>query len=77
MRFQFELPDGNVIGGNTYTQVVQAMASMKLGETHSRAGYRRETARRSMEMYQAKIDPTTDETFVKSMVDEQLLVVVP
>lgn len=77
MRFQYELPDGNVIGGNTYAEVVRAMASMKLGEVHSQDGYRRETARRSMEMYQAKIDPTTDETFVKTMVEEQLLVVVP
>lgn len=73
----YTLPDGNEVGGDTYEEVVRSMASYKFGDVRSLRGYRRETERRTMEMYGVKVDSTSNESFVKSMVEAGLLTVIP
>lgn len=73
MKYRFRLPDGTEIGGNTYAEVVQSMASFKLSDVRSIAGYRRETSRRAFELYQVKLDPSSDRSLIQSMVAAELL----
>lgn len=70
---RFRAPDGNVFTGNTYEEVVAAMASEKLEEPETLARYRVATADRVADLTGNEVDPTTDESFVSSLVDSQML----
>lgn len=70
---RYRLLDGTVVRGRSYREVVEAMAATKLTEVRSRAGYRRETARRAFEVYGAKISSDSDAEFVRDLLDHQLL----
>jgi len=65
---KFLMIDDLMVEGETYTDVVAAMARSKMRRPRSLEQYRQSTADRILEVYQLKIDPSTDETFVKSMI---------
>jgi hypothetical protein len=61
------------VRGANYAEVVQDMAAMKMTKPRSRLSYRQSLAQRAKEMYGKNVDWTTDEKFIKSLVDAQLL----
>jgi len=71
---EYRLMDGTVVGGYDSSEIVESMASYKLATPRSRESYRKATAKRCSEMYRVEIDPTTDSTFVQSMVQAELLI---
>lgn len=71
---EYRLTDGKVVTGYTATEVVESMASMKLTTPRSRESYRRDTTRRAKIVYGVDLDPTTDATFLRSMLEAEILV---
>lgn len=70
---RYLLLDGTLVGGRTYADVVRSMAGMKMTKPRSLETYRQATATRASDMYGKKVDPTSDATFVKTMVAAGLL----
>lgn len=71
---RYTLPDGHEVAGRTYSEVVQDMASMKFTKPRSRLSYRQSLAQRAKEMYHKNVDWSTDESFIKSLVEAELLI---
>lgn len=74
---RYRLTDHRIIEGRTWAQLVEAMRANKLIPTRSRAAYRRATSARVLNTYGVDIDDTSDEAFVRDLVDAGLLVEEP
>lgn len=72
MKFRMN-PGGEEVQGRSYEDVVVAMADLKLEAASSLKRYRRSTAQRVSETFGKEIDPSTDESFVKSLEEVGLL----
>lgn len=70
---EFLMIDGTAYRGRTYKEVVAAMADDKLSEPRTLEGYRRSTAKRVLDMYQAKVRTDTDRNFVLGLVAAGLM----
>lgn len=70
---EYRMYDGTIIGGNTPAEVVDCMASYKLTMARDRERYRHAAARRARETYKVDIDPTTDESFIRTMLQAEIL----
>lgn len=70
---KFTNDDGDYFEGATATDVVRQMSGGKLTESKSLGSYRRATARRIKDMHELTIDSTSDNLFLKSLVDQGLL----
>ncbi len=71
---KYRLPDGHEIEGETFGELVEAMADQKFTEPSSIESYRRATATRVSRMYNVDINSDTDESFVRSLAENELLV---
>ena len=70
---RFQLPEGPQIAGRSYTQVVEAMSSMKFTRPRSLESYRRATARRAKVAYGITVSHEDDRSFVLDLVKNGLL----
>lgn len=70
---KFKTPDGQVFTGRSYTDVVKAMGDEKMENPASREGYRSSVAKRARVMFEVDVDTSSDETFVRSLVEHKLL----
>jgi hypothetical protein len=75
MMMRFTTIDGEVFVGETYTDVVREMAIDKMTSTPTNAQYRRATAGRVSDLYNVIVDASSDESFVRSLVAANLLMV--
>jgi hypothetical protein len=67
------MPDGMLVEGETFTDVVKAMNDTKMTPAKRLSTYRRALAERAKEAYGEEIDPTTDETLITTMISAGLL----
>lgn len=72
MRYQTYGSD-QIVEGETFSEVVASMAGMKMDEVRSIKAYRKATAERVSVAFGKKVDHSTDEKFVKSLVDAGML----
>lgn len=70
---KFQMIDGELITGRSYTDIVKKMAGMKLMLPGSLKRYRAATAKRVANFYQTNVDVSTDATFVASLEDSGLI----
>jgi hypothetical protein len=63
-----------IIGGYTDDDLVSSMAETKFRTPRSATSYRLATARRVRAQHGLDIDPTTNETFITSLREAELLV---
>ena len=71
---RYETPDGNVIVGETATEIVSGLREEKFEPGHrDLAAYRRATANRAKDLYGAEIDYTSDETFLETLTEAKLI----
>lgn len=71
---RFRTPDGKEFSGRSYDEIVEGMAGEKLRTPRSLKRYRRATAHRVAEMYEAEIDMESNREFVLSLERVGLLV---
>jgi hypothetical protein len=71
---RFSLPDGKMISGRTYTDIVQSMSDEKFVPPASLSSYRRATAKRIEAMYHTAVPVDNDKMFVRAMIDAELLI---
>lgn len=70
---RFITPDGEVFEGDTFTQIVEAMAAEKFDEPNSLSSYRHATANRVSMMHSVVIRADSDEAFVSDLCTAGLL----
>lgn len=71
---RYALPDGKVVTGRSYTDIIAAMADEKLIGPRSLTTYKRTLAKRVKAFYDKTIDTSDDQKFVDSLVDAGMLV---
>jgi hypothetical protein len=71
---RYSLPDGKVVVGRSYYDIVRAMADEKFVRPRSLVRYRKSLAERVAAMYGQKVNTSSDKVFVNSLVEAGLLV---
>lgn len=71
---RFALPDGKVVSGRGYTDIVRAMADEKFTPPKNLSKYREALADRAEAMYGTRPDTGSDRSFVTSLVKVGLLI---
>lgn len=67
------LPSGDEVSGETFTEVVRAMADMKMEPVKDLGNYRVSTARRVHEQFGHTIETQTNRGFVLDLVTHGLM----
>ena len=70
---QYLLPDGNLVKGRGYTDIVKQMNEEKFTPAQNIATYRKALAKRVKSIYGKDVDYTTDKSLVKGLVEVGLL----
>lgn len=71
---RYALPDGKVVAGRGYTDIVRSMADEKLTPPRHLSNYREALADRAEAMYGERPDTSDDRSFVTSLVKVGLLI---
>ncbi len=71
---RFVLPDGNLVKGRGYADIVAAMNDEKFTPAKNISNYRKALAKRVRGIYGEDVDPTTDKSLVQSLIKVGLLI---
>lgn len=64
---RYELPDGKVVSGRSYKEIVAAMSEEKLVTPPTLDAYRKAAAARASQMYGVEIEDRDDKSFILSL----------
>lgn len=70
---QYLLPDGNLVKGRGYSDIVKQMNEEKFTPATNIATYRRSLAKRVKDIYGKDVDSSSDKSLVKGLVEVGLL----
>lgn len=68
-----ETPDGDIYEGDSFDEIVEQMSQGKMPRPRSLTSYRTSVANRLKRLLGIGIDDSTNESFVKTMIEANLL----